>query len=130
VSQVLAIRITRFAGLLAKLAPGASLANPDFQLVLFKTRDRLPFLRYMMSVWTNRRYSGPDIEVLPTTECRCYPLETGNRKLETGNWKPETRVFAEADGELLGTLPVAITMSNETVNLLMPRAAAEKSAIL
>ncbi len=123
VSQVLAIRITRFGGLLGRLAPGAALARPDFQLVLFKTRSRLAYLRYMMGVWTNRPYSRPDIEILPCTECRCLPLETGNRKLET-------RIYTEADGELLGTLPVSLAMSQETVNLLVPRTAGQNSAVL
>ncbi|MBZ5630680.1 MAG: hypothetical protein LAO06_17635 [Acidobacteriia bacterium] len=123
VSQVLAVRITWFGGLLRKLAPGAALIRPDFQLVLFKTRSRMSFLRYMMGVWTNRPYSRPDIEIVRCTECRCFPLETGNQKLET-------RIYAEADGELLGTLPVTVTMSGETVNLLVPRTAASKSAVL
>ena len=123
VSQVLAVRITSFGGLLDKLAPGAALTRPDFQLVLFKTRSRLSFLRYLIGVWINRPYSRPDIEVLPATECRCLALETGNRKLET-------RIYAEADGELLGTLPVSIFMSNETVNLLVPATAPAATAVL
>jgi diacylglycerol kinase (ATP) len=123
VSQVLAVRITRFGGLLDRLAPGAALSRPDFQLVLFKTRSRLSFLRYMMGVWTNRPYTRPDVECLPATECRCLPLETGNQE-------PETRIYSEADGEVLGTLPVSFSMSNETVNLLVPVTAARESAVL
>ncbi len=123
VSQVLAVRITSFGGLLDKLVPGAALTRPDFQLVLFKTRSRISFLRYMMGVWTNRPYSRPDIEILPATECRCVPLETGSRN-------PETRIYAEADGELLGTLPVSLSMSNETVNLLVPTTATAGTAVL
>lgn len=123
VSQVLTVRITHFGGLLDRLAPGAVLTRPDFQLVLFKTRSRLSFLRYMMGVWTRRPYSRADVESLPATECRCLPLETRNQK-------PETRIYAEADGELLGTLPVSFSMSNETVNLLVPDTAARGSAVL
>jgi diacylglycerol kinase family enzyme len=123
VSQVLAVRITSFGGLLDKLAPGAALTRPDFQLILFKTRSRLPFLRYMISVWRSRPYTRPDVEILSATECRCLPLETGNQKLET-------RIFAEADGELLGTLPVSVSMSNETVNLLVPATAPAATAVL
>ncbi len=123
VSQLLAIRITRFGGLLDRLAPGAALTRPDFQLVLFKTRRRLPFLRYMMGVWTNRPYSRPDVEVLPATECHCTPLE-GARSPSSA------RIYAEADGELLGTLPVSLSMSNQTVNLLVPHTARAKSPVL
>jgi YegS/Rv2252/BmrU family lipid kinase len=123
VSELLAIRITYFGGLMGRLVPGAALVRPDFQLVLFKTRSRVSFLRYMTCVWSNRPYLRPDIEILPATECRCLTLETGNRKLET-------RIYAEADGELLGTLPVSLSMSDKTVNLLVPRTAAAKFAVL
>jgi diacylglycerol kinase family enzyme len=77
----------------------------------------------MIGVWTNRPYTRPDIEILPATECRCSPLETGNQKLET-------RIYAEADGELLGTLPVSFSMSNQTVNLLVPATAPSATAVL
>ena len=122
VSQVLAVRITRFAGLLGRLVPGAALIRPDFQVVLFKTRSRMTFLRYMMGVWTNRPYARPDIEVLPSTDCRCLPLDgaVGGRPSTIGH-RPSTRIYAEADGELLGSLPVSLTMSDKTVNLLVPR---------
>jgi YegS/Rv2252/BmrU family lipid kinase len=116
VSEVLAVRISWFGGLLGRLAPGAELVRPDFQLVLFKTRRRLAFLRYMMRVWSNRPYTRPDIEIVPATECRCF--QSTNDSESTAK-----RIYAEADGELLGTLPVAVSMSDKTVNLLVPEAA-------
>jgi diacylglycerol kinase family enzyme len=138
VSQVLAVRITSFGGLLDKLAPGAALTRPDFQLVLFKTRSRLSFLRYMIGVWTNRPYTRPDVEILPCTECRCLALEeaVGARPSTVGaepstiDHRPSTPISAEADGELLGTLPVSVFMSNETVNLLVPATARAATAVL
>ncbi len=110
VSQILAIRISRFGGLISKLAPGASLASNDFQLVLFKTRSRVSFLRYMLSVWSERRYNRRDIEVISATECRCTPPGRSSR----------VSIYAEADGEVLGTLPVTMTVTGDTVNLLIP----------
>jgi YegS/Rv2252/BmrU family lipid kinase len=115
VSQVLAIRITRFAGLLGRLAPGAALIHPHFQLVLFKTRNRIAFLRYMMGVWANRPYSRPDVEILPCTECRSFQAAVD------GQPSTASRIYAETDGELLGTLPASLTMSDKTVNLLVPK---------
>lgn len=120
VSDILAVRITRFGGLISKLAPGASLARKDFQLVLFKTRRRASFLRYMVNVWFEQRYQRSDIEILPATECRCLPLENF----------PASPIYAEADGEVLGTLPAAVTIASDRVNLLVPRTAAWKSAVL
>jgi diacylglycerol kinase (ATP) len=131
VSQVLAVRITSFAGLLGKLAPGAALTRPDFQLVLFKTRSRLSFLRYMIGVWSGHPYSGSEIEIVPSTECRCLPLlQTINRRPSTVDRRLPPRIYAEADGELLGTLPVSVFMSNETVNLLVPATARAATAVL
>lgn len=121
VTQALAARITWFGGLLKRLAPGAALDRDDFSLVLFKTRKRSRYLRYMLGVWLERPWTVPDVEVVCATHCRCFPLEIGNRK-------PETRIYAEADGELLGTLPVSISMTSDKVNLLVPARA--KSAVL
>ncbi len=111
VSQVLAVRISWFGGLLRQFVPGAALDRPDYQLVLFKTRRRIVFLRYMMGVWSGRPFKSAEVEIVPTTECRCFGPRDRRRA---------RRIYAEADGELLGTLPVAVTMSRETVNLLVP----------
>jgi diacylglycerol kinase (ATP) len=139
VSQVLAVRISWFGGLLRRLVPGASLLRPDFHLVLFKTRNRLTFLRYMIGVWTNRPYARPDIEIVPSAECRCLPLDPGARSPSSAvlsaepsaiDHRPSTRIYAEADGELLGALPITVTMSHETVNLLIPPSARGNYAVL
>jgi diacylglycerol kinase family enzyme len=132
VSQVLAIRIAWFGGLLGCLAPGADLIRPDFQLVLFKTRSRMAYLRYMAGVWTGRVRSSSHIEILPSTECRCFLADdsidvpsaapSGPPAIDR---RPPMRIYSESDGELLGTLPVALSMSDKTVNLLFPRAAHE-----
>ena len=120
VSDILAVRITKFGGLISKLAPEASLARGDFQLILFKTRSRISFLRFMLGVWFERHYTGSDIEIVSATECRCLPL----------NASSPTSIYVEADGEVLGTLPVNIKVASDTVNLLAPLTAAWKSAVL
>ena len=48
VSQLLAVRIGNFGGVLRQLAPGASLDRDDLRLVLFHTRSRLAYLRYVL----------------------------------------------------------------------------------
>jgi diacylglycerol kinase family enzyme len=120
VSQVLAVRITWFGGMLKRLAPGAALHRPGLQLVLFKTRRRLHYLRYMLGVWLERPWTLPEVELVPATSCRCLPLDQ-NPPLAIAH-RPSTidRIYAEADGELLGTLPVSITMTSDSVNLLVP----------
>jgi diacylglycerol kinase (ATP) len=120
VSQVLAIRISWFGGILRRLAPGAELVRPDFQLVLFQTRSRMAFLRYMMGVWTGRSYASEVVKLLPCSECRCYQSTVDGRQSTIRN------IYSEADGELLGILPVSLTMSSETVNLLIPATAFQR----
>jgi diacylglycerol kinase (ATP) len=113
VTQVLAVRVTQFGGLLRKLAPGAALARNDLQLVLFKTRRRRDFFRYMTGALLERDPTVPGrVELVHSTEARCSPLEDAP--------SPHPRVYAEADGELLGTLPLAISVVPGALSLLAP----------
>ncbi len=118
VSQVLGIRIAYFGGLLRFLAPGADLFGSDMRLVLFKTRRRLSYLRYMMGVWLDRPSALPDVEIISATECRCLP----SPETSAGKTQPcaPPRIYAEADGELLGTLPVSLSMTSTAIDILVP----------
>ena len=107
VSQVLAIRVEWMGGLLRRIAPGASLHRDDLRLVLVKSQRRWPYLRYVTGLQFNQTWTGNDIELVYAKELTCRPLSSG-------------RIYAEADGELLATLPVAIEMTNAVVNLLAP----------
>jgi diacylglycerol kinase family enzyme len=108
VSQVLAIRVEWMGGFLRRLAPGASLYRDDLRLVLMKSRRRWSYIRYVTGVQFNRAWTGADIELVYATELTCRPISGS------------PRIYAEADGELLSTLPVSITMTDATVNLLIP----------
>jgi YegS/Rv2252/BmrU family lipid kinase len=108
-SQLLAVRIRDFGGVLHNLAPGATLHNDGLRLVAFKTRSRLRYLSFLAAVIFGRqRYSG-EIELLDaiSVECRAQ------------NGSP-AYVFAEADGELLGGLPVKIEIVPQALTLLIP----------
>ena len=115
ISQALAVRITRFGGMVGRLTPSAALHRNDFALLLFKTRSRTRFLQYMIGVWLDRHWPVHDVEIVHATEARAF--------LEPGDEKPGARVYVEADGELLGTLPAAVNMTSETIHLLVPPAA-------
>jgi diacylglycerol kinase (ATP) len=109
VSQLLAVRIQDFGGVLRQLAPGASLERDDLRLVLFQTRSRAAYLGYVLRGLLGRRWSIPGIELLHTSAVGCRTLVPTS-----------SRVLVEADGELLGTLPVEITVVPDAVNLLVP----------
>ncbi len=109
VSQLLAIRIRSFGGALGVLAPGATLHKKDLTLVAFKTRSRLQYLRFLLATLAGRQTYSRTIELLDADAVEC--------RASNGS---KTRVFVEADGEVLGVLPARIELARETLTLLVP----------
>ena len=110
VSQVLAVRITNFGGLVRHLVPDASIRKPTLHAIAFKTRSRVAYLRFMAAVWFRRhKYSTP-IELVDCTRIECRPLEASTEP-----------IYVEADGEFLGTLPVTMQIVPDALTLLIPR---------
>ncbi len=109
VSQLLAVRIRHFGGVLRELAPGASLDRDDLRLVLFHTRNRAAYLGYVLRGFLGARWQIPGIELVHTVRVSCRQLASG-----------ASRVFVEADGELLGTLPAEISVVPDALTILVP----------
>lgn len=112
VSQLLAIRIRNFGGVLHNLAPGATLQNEELRLVAFKTRSRFQYFKFLLAVMFKRQTFNGQIEILDAVSVVCRPRN-----------RSKTQVFAEADGELLGNLPAKLEIVPEAVRLLIPRKA-------
>lgn len=110
VSQVLAVRIRNFGRVLRELAPGASLERDDLRLVLFHTRSRITYLRYIIRGLLATPWKGTGIELADGDRVTCSAPASS----------PESRIFVEADGELLGTVPAEITTVPDAVTLLAP----------
>lgn len=110
VSQVLAVRIANFGGLVNNLAPGAALVNSHLRAIAFKTRSRLHYLRFLLAVAFGRHKFSNRIELVKAVSVECRSLEGS-----------KARLFVEADGELLGTLPVRIEVVHEALTLLIPQ---------
>lgn len=113
-TQVLAIRITYFGGVLRRLAPGAALHRNDLRLVVFRTRSRYRYLRYMWNVLLDRDTPVADVDFAYSDRVLCTPIPSKSKS---------PRIYAEADGELLGGLPIEITAPGDTVSLLVPEGA-------
>jgi diacylglycerol kinase (ATP) len=111
VSQLLAVRIRNFGGALRELAPGASLERDDLRLVLFRTRSRLAYLSYIVRGLVGARWQVGGIDLVHGVKVVCRAR---------GDEASAARIFVEADGELLGTLPVEITVVPDAVSLLVP----------
>jgi diacylglycerol kinase (ATP) len=107
VSELLAVRIRNFGGVLRELAPGASLDRDDLRLVLFHTRSRLKYLRYIVRGLVGARWQVSGIELVHSTSVKCKALG-------------DSSVYLEADGEILGTLPAEITMLPNSLAVLVP----------
>ena len=112
VSQLLAVRIQDFGGVLRELAPGASLERDDLRLVLFHTRSRAAYLGYITRGLLGTKWQIPGIELLHGSAVTCQTL---------GNASGSSRILVEADGELLGTLPADISVVPDAVTILTPR---------
>jgi diacylglycerol kinase (ATP) len=109
VSELLAIRITDFGGILRRMAPKAALRRDDLELVLFKTRKRISYLRFIAANMLGRHPRVADIEFAPADELECMPIEGGASK-----------IHVEADGEVLGRVPARISVVPNAFTLLMP----------
>src|SRR6476646_4543232 len=104
VSQLLAVRIRNFGGVLRELAPGASLDRDDLRMVLFRTRSRLAYLHYIVRGWVGARWQVGGIDLVHAVNVACRSKNEGFG-----------RIYVEADGELLGTLPVEISVVPDAV---------------
>jgi len=114
VSQVLAVRIRYFGGVLRELAPGASLERDDLRMVLFHTRSRWAYLQYVIRGLFGTAWKVRGIELVHSTNVSCQLLNAGPDSAA------QSRIFVEADGELLGMLPAQITTVPGAVTLLVP----------
>lgn len=112
VSQLMAVRLSQFGGVLRALAPDAGLHRNDLQFILFKTRSRFLYVLFLARGFVGRRWRVPGIELVHGKEATCRPL------VQTGS---ASRIYAEADGELLGELPVRISMVPDAISLLFPQ---------
>ena len=108
-SQLLAVRVRSFGGVLRELAPGATLHNGSLQLVAFRTQSRRRLMRFLLAVLFRRHTFSGEIELLEATRVECRALQGSAAK-----------IFVEADGEVLGSLPVRLEVVPEALTLLIP----------
>lgn len=110
-SELLAVRINFFGGVLRELAPGASLARNDMRLVLCRTGNRALYLAYVFRGILGMSNGVPGIELAHADKvtCRSIPGEKAEK------------IYVEADGELLGRLPITLSTVPDALNVLVPK---------
>ena len=110
-SEMLAVRINHFGGVLRELAPGASLARNDMRLVLCRTGNRVLYLAYVFRGMLGLSNGVPGIELVHADEITC----------RRASGEKDEDIYVEADGELLGRLPITLSMVPEALTVLVPK---------
>lgn len=113
VTELLAVRIGNFGGVVQQLAPGASLDRDDMRLVFAHTASRIAYLAYVTRGLLRQNWAIPGVALAYATAANCaYP--------ERSSAEPgiQRKVYVEADGELLGSLPAEITIVPDALTLL------------
>lgn len=104
----MAVRATRFPGLLRFVNLGSGLMREDFCLLLFRTNKVRRFLSYFAGVATGRNWKVADVDTLHTKWFRC-----------TAQPDVKEAIHSQADGEMLGTLPAELSIASRSIKLLM-----------
>jgi diacylglycerol kinase (ATP) len=113
VTELMSIRIRNFGGVLQELAPGASLDRDDMRVVFCRTANRLAYLAYVTRGLLRQRWKIPGIDLAYSTRVSCSYLSSPTTL-------DQRKIYVEADGELLGTLPAEITAVPDALTLLAP----------
>ncbi|HEY6768209.1 MAG TPA: diacylglycerol kinase family protein [Candidatus Sulfotelmatobacter sp.] len=118
VTELMGVRIRYFGGVLRELAPGASLDRDDVRIVICQTSSRLAYLLYVMRGVFGVRWQIPGVDLAFSQKVSCDYASPAVASEDAGKRQPS--IYVEADGELLGTLPVEITVVPEALTLLTP----------
>lgn len=111
VTELLAVRIRDFGGVVRELAPGASLDRNDMRMILCHTGQRLAYLAYVTRCLLRRAWAIPGIELAYSTKAKCDYAEPGSVL---------RKIYVEADGELIGSLPAELSVMPDALTLLAP----------
>jgi diacylglycerol kinase family enzyme len=112
VTELLAVRIRNFGGVLRELAPGASLDRDDVRLVFCHTASRLAYLAYVTAGLLRLAWPIPGIELAFAVKASCGYVSAADQQ--------SAKVYVEADGELIGSLPAEISVVPDALTVLAP----------
>jgi diacylglycerol kinase family enzyme len=116
-TELLAVRIRFFGNLLRELVPGASLDRQDLRTVMCRTASRNAYIQYVAGALIGRQWNIDGIDLVNCSEVLCRLPEKSDEHDSNGH---DDHVYVEADGELLGRLPVRMTMQPDALSLVAP----------
>jgi YegS/Rv2252/BmrU family lipid kinase len=111
VTQIMAVRLRQFGGILRWLAPDAALESDELQLVLFRTASRASYCLYLLRALLERRWKTPGVDLVCARQAVCGAIAG----------EPAGNIYVQADGELLGGLPVRFSTVPQALTLLVPK---------
>lgn len=100
-------RTGHYAGWLP-LAPAANLFEPEFQTCLFTSTGRARYFLYAVAVLLRQHLRLPDVELVR------------GRRVQCSGEEPDSPIFFELDGELVGQLPATFEIVPDALTLLAP----------
>jgi diacylglycerol kinase (ATP) len=116
VTELMAVRIRNFGGVLREFAPGASLDRNDVRLILCATASRAAYLEYVARGLLGAARKVRGIELAYSEKVSCKYLPVGRQACAA-----TAKIYVEADGELVGTLPAEINVVPDALSLVAPR---------
>lgn len=108
--ELLAVKVEQFSGIVRRWRPGCSLLEPTLQMMLVKTQSRARLMIGTLRCMIGGTPKIRGVEMVRAIRAACRPLASAH----------PTSILAEADGEVVGTLPVEISVVPEALTLLMP----------
>jgi diacylglycerol kinase family enzyme len=114
ITELLAVRIRQFGGVIRQLAPGASLERDDARMILCRTGSRLAYLAYVTRSLLGGWWRIPGIDLVHSKKVSSTYLELSSGAQE------RRKIYVEADGELVGSLPAEITVVPDALTVLGP----------
>jgi YegS/Rv2252/BmrU family lipid kinase len=114
ITELMAVRIRYFGGVVQEFAPGASLDRDDMRLIVCRTASRLAYLAYVTRSLLRLSWPIAGIDLVHSTKA------TVNYAEASTNAKPFRKIYVEADGELVGSLPAELSIVPDALTLLAP----------
>jgi diacylglycerol kinase (ATP) len=112
-TEMIAVRIRNFGGMVREFAPGAALERNDMRLIICRTDSRLKYLAYVARCLLGGSWTIPGIDLVHCSRIRCdYPCSAAS--------PPRKNIYVEADGELIGRLPAELSVVPDALTLLAP----------
>ena len=113
--EAVAMRVSSFGGLLKNWRPGGALKSDELRLILLTRGDRGALFRYALAAFAGRTEESAGIEFHSATSFNCETVQAD--KFSASAIAP---AHTQADGEILGTTPIAMSIVPDALTLLMP----------